>query len=119
MLTDIHRTYSLPPVFITENGMAANDVLLEGAIHDSKRIEYIDLHLKALAKAIAEGVDVRGYFYWSLMDNFEWSYGFGKRFGLIHIDYQTQLRTLKDSAVWYRNYIQRERSGAKQKEATL
>ncbi len=119
LLTDIHRTYSLPPVFITENGMAANDVLLEGAIHDSKRIEYIDLHLKALAKAIAEGVDVRGYFYWSLMDNFEWSYGFGKRFGLIHIDYQTQLRTLKDSAVWYRNYIQRERSGAKQKEATL
>lgn len=120
LLSDIRRDYKLPPIYISENGMACADVVSEdGVVHDPRRISYIEDHLGALSKAMSEGVDVRGYFYWSLMDNFEWAKGYSMRFGLIHIDYQTQQRTLKDSALWYRDYIQRERSGAKQKEATL
>jgi len=120
LLIGIHRDYKLPPIYISENGMACADSVTEnGAVHDARRIRYIDDHLSALARARADGVDVRAYFYWSLMDNFEWAKGYSMRFGLIHIDYQTQQRTIKDSGLWYRDYIQRERSGAKQKEAML
>jgi beta-glucosidase len=120
LLTNIHREYSLPPIYISENGMACADRISEDrTVHDPERINYIDGHLQALAQASAEGVDVRGYFYWSLMDNFEWAKGFSMRFGLVHVDYQSQQRTLKASARWYRDYIQRERLGAKQKEAKL
>jgi beta-glucosidase len=91
----------LPPIFITENGMANADRLDHGRVPDHARIDYVRRHLEALAQAKAAGVDIRGYFYWSLMDNYEWDSGYAKRFGLVHVDYATQQRTLKDSAHWY------------------
>jgi beta-glucosidase len=112
LLIDIHREYSLPPIYITENGMACADSLHDGSIHDKQRIDYIRMHLESVARAREAGVDVRGYFYWSLMDNFEWESGYTKRFGLIHVNYENQIRTLKDSAHWYREII------AQQKRAT-
>jgi beta-glucosidase len=98
---------NLPPVHITENGCAYDDPVIEGACHDPRRIEYLDLHLRALKEAIDEGVDVRGYYQWSLMDNFEWALGYDKRFGLVHIDFDTLERTPRDSAHWYREVILR------------
>lgn len=95
------------PIVITENGMSNCDwVALDGGVHDGARIDYLHRHLRALEKAISEGVDVRGYFQWSIMDNFEWAEGYKHRFGLIHVDFETQKRTLKDSAYWYREVIQ-------------
>jgi len=78
---------------------------LDGAVHDGTRIDFTRRHLLALRRAIHSGVPVRGYFHWSVMDNFEWARGFRERFGLIHVDFETQKRTLKDSAHWYRNLI--------------
>ncbi len=96
---------NLPPVYITENGCAYDDPVVADGCHDPRRIEYLDLHLRALKDAIDEGVDVRGYYQWSLMDNFEWSLGYDKRFGLIHIDFDTLERTPRDSFHWYREVI--------------
>jgi beta-glucosidase len=94
------------PVVITENGMSGHDwVSPDGAVHDPYRIEFTRQYLDALSRAARDGVDVRGYFHWSLMDNFEWAEGYKQRFGLIHVDYATQKRTLKDSAYWYSNII--------------
>lgn len=94
------------PVVITENGMSNSDVVsLDGRVHDPQRIDFLNRYLLALRRAVADGVAVRGYFHWSIMDNFEWAEGYKHRFGLIHIDYQTQKRTLKDSAYWYRDVI--------------
>jgi len=95
------------PIVITENGLSCHDwVSLDGAVHDPQRIDFLNRYLLCLERAIEEGVDVRGYFQWSIMDNFEWAEGYKHRFGLIHVDYQTQQRTLKDSANWYREVIQ-------------
>ena len=92
----------LPPVFITENGCAYDDEPdAGGRVADRRRIDYIDGHLRAVGQAIEAGVDVRGYFTWSLLDNFEWAEGYTKRFGLVHVDYATQRRTPKDSYAWY------------------
>ena len=94
------------PVVITENGMSGHDWLsADGAVHDPYRIEFTRQYLAALKRAVEDGVDVRGYFHWSLMDNFEWAEGYKQRFGFIHVDYATQKRTLKDSAYWYANVI--------------
>ncbi|MFZ6653689.1 GH1 family beta-glucosidase [Undibacterium sp. TJN19] len=95
----------LPPIYITENGMAVADEMKDGKINDLQRINYLQLHLYALHEAMACGVDVQAYFYWSLLDNFEWNSGYAKRFGLVHVDYETQKRTLKDSAYWYRDFV--------------
>jgi beta-glucosidase len=111
LLVGLHREYRLPPIHITENGMANADVLRDGHVDDQPRIDYLRRHLEALAAARSEGVDVRSYFYWSLMDNYEWDSGYAKRFGLVHIDYATQQRTLKASAHWYRQTIESVRSG--------
>jgi beta-glucosidase len=95
------------PIVITENGMSNCDwVALDGGVHDGARVDYLHRHLRALCKAIREGADVRGYFQWSIMDNFEWAEGYKHRFGLIHVDFETQKRTLKDSAFWYRRIIE-------------
>ena len=88
---------------ITENGAAYRDQLIEGSIRDESRREYIETHVAAVADAIARGVDIRGYFVWSLLDNFEWASGYSKRFGLYYVDYQTQARILKDSGIWYKD----------------
>ncbi|WP_030296293.1 GH1 family beta-glucosidase [Streptomyces katrae] len=96
------------PVLITENGAAYGDYAdPEGDVHDPERIDYLSGHLAAVHRAIADGADVRGYFVWSLLDNFEWAYGYSKRFGLVHVDFATQRRTLKDSARWYADVIAR------------
>ncbi|UUN27049.1 GH1 family beta-glucosidase [Streptomyces sp. FIT100] len=90
------------PLMVTENGAAYPDKpAADGSVHDPERIAYLHAHLAAVHRAIADGADVRGYFLWSLMDNFEWAYGYGKRFGAVYVDYETQARTPKSSARWY------------------
>ncbi len=109
LLLKLNREYALPPVYITENGMASADRIKAGEVNDAERINYVLTHLAALRDAMAQGVDVRGYFLWSLLDNFEWNSGYAKRFGIIHVDYATQQRTPKASARWYRDFIARQR----------
>ena len=100
-LTTLAERYpNLPPVYLTESGCAYHD-----AVHDKRRIDYLDGHLRALHDAIGAGVDVRGYFVWSIVDNFEWAAGYSQRFGLVHVDYDTLARTPKDSYYWYRDMI--------------
>lgn len=105
LLTSLDTRYTLPPIFITENGAAMDDHYIDGEIIDNDRIDYYNQHLSAVANAIEQGVDIRGYFAWSLMDNFEWAEGYKKRFGIVHVDYQTQCRTIKASGLAYRNLI--------------
>jgi beta-glucosidase len=94
------------PIVITENGLSCRDwVSVDGAVHDPGRIDFMTRYLRELHRAIQAGVRVDGYFHWSIMDNFEWSEGYKERFGLIHVDYATQKRTLKDSALWYAKVI--------------
>ncbi|NLO14665.1 MAG: beta-glucosidase [Clostridiales bacterium] len=98
----LYERYKLP-IMITENGMAALDaVSLDGKVHDAERINYLHRYLKALMRAADGGVDVAGYFHWSLFDNFEWAKGYADRFGLVYVDFQTQQRIPKDSARWYK-----------------
>ncbi|WP_411698609.1 GH1 family beta-glucosidase [Conyzicola sp.] len=93
-------------LYVTENGAAFDDVVApDGAVHDAERAEFLRVHLSAIQDAIAEGVNVYGYFYWSLMDNYEWAWGYHKRFGIVRVDYETQQRTLKDSALEYQRII--------------
>jgi beta-glucosidase len=106
LLTSLHALYPLPPIYITENGAAMDDKLLDGKVDDSDRVEYYNSHLNAVNNAIEQGVNVVGYFAWSLMDNFEWAEGYLKRFGMVYVDYETQQRTLKTSAYAYRNFIE-------------
>ena len=94
------------PVVITENGLSLSDwEHMDGKVHDSARIDFTRRYLLGLEKAIADGSNIKGYFHWSLMDNFEWSEGYHERFGMIHVDYQTQKRIIKDSGYWYRDVI--------------
>jgi beta-glucosidase len=108
LMVELKDTYAdLPPIYITENGCAYDDPVVDGVCHDPRRIAYLEAHIRAIHAAIKAGVDVRGYFQWSLMDNFEWSHGYTKRFGIVHIDYDTLERTPRDSAYWYRGVIGR------------
>jgi beta-glucosidase len=92
-------------IIVTENGAYFKDELVNGVINDVQRIQYFQDYLKAMLKAKQEGVNVKGYFAWTLMDNFEWSEGYKPRFGLIHVDFKTQLRTIKNSGYWWRNFL--------------
>jgi beta-glucosidase len=106
LLTRLHQDYSVPAYYITENGAAFHDeVTSDKLVHDSQRQSYLERHFIAAAQAIAAGVPLKGYFVWSLLDNFEWNEGYTKRFGLIYVDYQTQQRILKQSAHWYKRVI--------------
>ncbi|SNT35659.1 beta-glucosidase [Actinomadura meyerae] len=106
LLRTLDARYDLPPLYITENGCSFPDeVGADGTVDDSSRIEFLDAHIKAMRTAIDEGIDIRGYFAWSLLDNFEWSEGYHPRFGLVHVDYETQKRTPKKSYAWYRDLI--------------
>jgi beta-glucosidase len=108
LLVRIQREYPFPQYFITENGAAYEDKVNEqGEVHDPQRLDYIRAHLLALQTAMQAGVPVGGYFCWSFMDNFEWAFGFGKRFGLIYVDFESQKRIPKHSALWYRQVIAR------------
>jgi beta-glucosidase len=101
----LHERYRLP-LYITENGVAVSDWLsLDGKCHDPLRIDFTTRFLRELARAIADGVPVHGYLYWSLLDNYEWAHGYKQRFGLVHVDYESGKRTKKDSALWYRDVI--------------
>ncbi|BCJ50634.1 beta-glucosidase [Actinoplanes sp. NBRC 14428] len=105
VLTGLRDRYAgaLPPIYVTENGCSTVDTPApDGRVHDGARIDYLDGHLRALHAAITEGVDVRGYFVWSLLDNFEWAEGYSQRFGLVRVDFDTQRRTPKDSFAWLR-----------------
>ena len=109
LLLRLHRDYTLPPIFITENGAAFPDEVINQQVHDSQRQRYIARHITATLEAMRQGVRVDGYFVWSLLDNFEWSSGYAKRFGIVRVDYDTQARSLKDSALWYRNFLTSKR----------
>ncbi|WP_022982617.1 GH1 family beta-glucosidase [Ideonella sp. B508-1] len=110
LLLTLHHDYTLPDVYITENGGAFPDALgPDGAIHDADRTDYLRTHIAAVADAMRAGVPMAGYMVWSLMDNFEWASGYAKRFGIVHVDYETQQRRLKDSARWYRSLLEQVR----------
>jgi len=102
LLERLRADYPLPPVYIMENGAAYKDQLVDGRVADVDRISYLRSHIEAVADALARGIDLRGYFVWSLLDNFEWADGYTKRFGIVYVDYETQRRVPKDSAIWYR-----------------
>jgi beta-glucosidase len=106
LLMRLHKDYKIPNIYITENGVAFLDTVSEdGQVHDGRRINFYRAYLHHAHKAIEKGVPLRGYFAWSLMDNFEWAEGYNKRFGLIYVDYPTQRRLMKDSGFWYRDSI--------------
>jgi beta-glucosidase len=106
LLLRIHRDHPGIPLVVTENGAAFDDVVTaDGQVHDSDRIDYVRRHLAAVHAAIQAGADVRGYYLWSFLDNFEWAWGYSKRFGMVHVDYDSQRRTPKDSALWFRDVI--------------
>jgi beta-glucosidase len=107
LVTRVHREWPMIPyIVITENGSAYDDAPNgQGIVADDRRIDYLRKHLVSLGNAISAGVPVKGYFAWSLLDNFEWSFGYEKRFGLVHVDFNTQKRTLKNSALEYKNII--------------
>src|SRR5204863_1672892 len=106
LLLRLTRDYKLPPIYITENGAAFTDeVSADGHVHDPRRENYLREHIAAVREAMSEGANVRGYFVWSLLDNFEWAKGYSKRFGIIYVDYSTQKRIVKDSGEWYSRAI--------------
>jgi len=105
LLCRMHKDYELPDVMVTENGAAFKDLLIDGQVNDASRVRYFHDHIEATHAAMAKGVRVTGYFAWSLMDNFEWASGYEKRFGLVHVDYATQKRTFKNSALWYQKFL--------------
>jgi beta-glucosidase len=106
LLTRLHQEYRAPRIYVTENGSAwPDEVGADGTVQDRERTEYLEQHLAAAARAVARGVPLAGYFVWSLLDNFEWAYGYAKRFGLVHVDYATQIRTIKTSGYRYARII--------------
>ncbi|WP_404340969.1 GH1 family beta-glucosidase [Pseudoalteromonas mariniglutinosa] len=111
LLVSLNQQYQLPKVYITENGAAMADTLTNGQVLDYERVNYYHTHLNAVHEAIEQGVNIQGYFAWSLMDNFEWAYGYEKRFGMVYINYQNQQRTLKESAKQYRAFLKQRNHG--------
>jgi beta-glucosidase len=112
LLSRVRTDYGDVAIAITENGASYDDPpAANGRVGDPHRTDYLKAHLAALRRAIDEGVRVERYFVWSLLDNFEWEWGYDKRFGIVHVDFETQRRTPKDSALWYRDYIARARNG--------
>ena len=116
LLKRLYAEYSLPPCYITENGAAYNHEVEDGKVDDLPRLIYLQQHIQAVAVAISEGIDVKGYFAWSLMDNFEWAEGYSQRFGLVHVDYDTQQRTIKRSGLWYSDLCRQHREQASREQ---
>jgi beta-glucosidase len=112
ILRRVREEYTAVPIMVTENGAAYDDLRNGGeVVDDPQRVAYISRHIDEIERAIADGVPVAGYFAWSLLDNFEWEHGYSKRFGLVYVDYTTQERIPKTSALWYRDHIERARNG--------
>jgi beta-glucosidase len=110
VLIALHGQYAPREFVVSENGAAYSDTVdADGQVRDGRRASYLARHLTATADALAAGVPVRGYFVWSLIDNFEWSYGYSKRFGLVHVDFATQARTVKQSGRWYQELLANRR----------
>jgi beta-glucosidase len=110
LLNRVNKDYGSPLIYITENGMASKDeIIVDKIVQDDDRLNYLQRYLEAANRAIKEGVNLKGYFVWSLMDNFEWLWGYSKRFGLIRIEFETQERMWKKSAFWYRDMIEKNR----------
>jgi beta-glucosidase len=110
MLLRLTEDYGVRRILVTENGSAYPDtVSADGTVHDPERIRYLEDHLAACARALRKGVPLAGYYAWSLLDNFEWAYGYDKRFGLVHVDYTTQKRTVKSSGRRYAEIIRAHR----------
>ena len=105
LLTWLHKEYPGVPMYVTENGAAFPDRVVDGHVHDPDRVAYLASHVEAVAHAIESGADVRGYFYWSMFDNFEWAWGYGQRFGLVYVDFESQQRIVKSSGRWYAEAI--------------
>ena len=106
LLVYLHKEYDGVKIIITENGAAFTDIVnYEGRVEDDNRLNYYYRYLEQLHRAISEGVNVAGYYTWSLLDNFEWGYGYSKRFGLVYVDFKTQQRIMKKSAYWYSDVI--------------
>ncbi len=121
MLLELRARYgdALPPIYVTENGCSRDDVpAADGTVADPERISYLDGHLRALHEAMTAGVDVRGYFVWSLIDNFEWAEGYHQRFGLVYVDFATRARLPKDSYAWYRDLIAAQRLADQRRPAS-
>ena len=110
LLTRLADEYSVPRVMVTESGSAWRDEVVDGTVADLERADYLESHVAAAVRAVGRGVPLAGYFVWSLLDNFEWAYGYAKRFGLVHVDYDTQVRTMKDSGRRYAKLISEHRS---------
>lgn len=106
LLLQVHREYGPAAIYVTENGAAYNDPPpVNGVVEDPQRVAYLEAHFAAAAEVMAQGVPLKGYFVWSLLDNFEWSFGYSKRFGIVHVDYATQVRTPKRSALYLQSMI--------------
>jgi len=106
LLVRVTEDYGPPAIYVTENGAAFGDVRVhDGGVHDPERTDYLRTHVGAVEEAVAAGAPVKGYFVWSLLDNFEWAEGFGRRFGIVYVDYPTLDRVPKDSFYWYRDFI--------------
>ncbi len=105
ILTDYHRRYALKKIVITENGAAFKDKVQKGGIADHERVQYLNDHIRQCLRAKQEGIPLQGYFVWTLMDNFEWAEGYRPTFGLVHVNFKTQQRTVKNSGLWYRDFL--------------
>lgn len=110
LIRRLRAEYTDLPIYITENGAAFDDELIEGRVADQNRIDYVAQHLQAISDLNEEGMNIDGYYLWSLLDNFEWSFGYEKRFGILYVDFETQERIWKDSAHWYANVIKRHKA---------
>jgi beta-glucosidase len=105
MLMRVWKDYG-KPIYVTENGCSYDDGPgADGKVHDQRRVDYLRGYIGQVGRALDEGADVRGYYLWSLMDNFEWAFGFSQRFGIVHVDFETLKRTVKDSGEFYRDVI--------------
>ena len=120
LLVGLHERYPGLPLAVTENGAAFYDTVSEdGRVHDADRVAYLHDHIDAVGEALDKGVDVQAYFVWSLMDNFEWAYGYDRRFGIVHVDYDTLVRTVKDSGRWYAELVRTRTIPTIESAATL
>jgi beta-glucosidase len=117
LLLRLHRDYAVPPLVVTENGAAFDDVMVDGGVADLDRAAYLAAHIDAAGEACRQGVPLAGFMAWSLLDNFEWASGYAKRFGIVHVDYATQRRTPKHSAHALRDFLLDQRAHRAQQAA--
>mgnify|MGYP002409422104 FL=1 len=110
LLVRVHKDYAPTALYITENGAAYDDVLLGGKVHDLERVDYLRRHFATASQSLEAGVPLKGFYVWSLLDNFEWAFGYERRFGLIYVDFETQERIMKSSALWYQKFLASQRA---------